>query len=186
MRKIVLRRIDRRNSKYCFDLGNDTSHEFSSKRAAKAYINKTNFFLTEKLYQTHSLYTECLIKYNSYWGYFGLSKKHNEDYACKTQLKDAQHYLNSIPEACFGPQGNVYVYQMFGGAFTSIKNTAKTLLIVARSKSITQDIYTLNDLIKRATGLENELRNYGVDHCTYFISAGKKASLNYTPKFKKL
>jgi hypothetical protein len=152
-------------------LGNGSHHVFKSERDVKAFIARTNKFLTQELFEANLLYTEIFSIYRQYWLLLDNSRKtkkaatYQDDRHCTEYLNNINEVLNRTLFVDDGKDGAVLVFVNFKKVSTYLQKIIHVLRNHAEKRGSTIDLYNFNNLLNRLIRFDNELDNYGKLEC---------------------
>lgn len=175
MKKIVLKQFLKTASGYQVNLGNGTVHVFPSLRLAKAFLNKTNQFLTERAFAIHSIYMALWQEYQRVWFYYGFGSKYSytshtlDQKKCADELQSAESAILMAFNASDATNGSHISFRQLRIAITCLKASIKILMPLFRLRSQTADLYRLENYFAQLIDIENKLNSYAQLQATAHI-----------------
>ena len=168
MKRVQLERfsIDNSTGNYRVFLGNGTARTFTSLRLTKAFLAKTNRYLSELLHETHQVYKDTWNAYQDNWFYFEHDKSsmnvhfYEKDRVCKRNLLMIDEKLNFITTRSMWANGHYFTFFHFKTIFIGFKETLKILIFLNKSRSNTNEIYRLRSIYRRVKVLGEDLQGY--------------------------
>jgi len=194
MKKVELKNITKSSNQYSVYLGNGTAHKFSSNRNALQFLNITNRFLTQRLYDARELYSSVWNKYQHQWGYFSHNKKSMDselretDRLCHQLLTGCDDSFNQVVIHCGLTNGNYFVFIKLNNIIDNLSETIRHLSNMSRKQSATAELYCYDNLFKRLQNLKSELSNYGFVEAKHLFKMPQHIDMNkeFIPKISQL
>lgn len=197
MKEIKIKQVssNRKGQGYLIHLGNGTTNSFASLRDANYFLAATNNFLTFKLHQLHTLFTEVWNKYHNDWFYFGSNRRNNTGNNLNLIELDITEKLRMIELAlilshkrCQHINGNYFTFKHLINSSDWIDEVVRTLAQTSKSGNRHTDIYNLDDLISRNQVIRFEIERYGKFATTKLFKVPTHISedKSYTPDLSDL
>lgn len=173
MQKIVINKISSEKGKYIVYLGNGTATTFTNKEKAQQFVNQTNQFLTQQLYNINECYKLVFDFYRENWGFLETQTKANSNYSesrrfCDASINEIKNLIDLAVNRCSWTNGNYFTFLHLTGAVRTMKAILKELQPLCQRKSATAQLYKVDFYFSVLVKLESDLNNYAFLGATQF------------------
>ena len=136
----------------------DRTLVFGDAKKAKAFLVKTNEFLTFKLFELNEIYIDIFTKYRRLWFYF----EGSEDMKTKRTLDSVNDNFKLTVDRSHWENGSVHVYKWINNIATDMKKALDTIISVNKRKALWADIRVAEALVCRIDFILMQLKNWGI------------------------
>jgi len=182
MKKVQIKHISQKNGKYIVSLGNGQVHEFTSKREANYFLNRTSKFLTRKLFHAHELYKRIWNRYHEVWFLLTPAFERDLQDACNN-IEKARHFAVTRSD---WTNGNYFIFVHLGAMCDNMKHMLEILQEMYIRRSNTPALYVINNFYQEIFDMENTIKEYGRHDADYFIKIPKltERDVQYIPNIR--
>jgi hypothetical protein len=166
LKKIDLKYYSKSDEIYSVKLGNGCEYHFKQERQAKAFLNKTNRFLTEQLAFVNHVYTNIYCCYrNNYLLFSPNSGKRAADiYQSERNINDlCQGVTASLEKAVWmgnTTNGNYIVFSAFYYCCNALRNICYNLNNLSERQNLTSLKYQVSSFINEVNVIERGLNEW--------------------------